>query len=396
MKNVGRVGTLAACVACLVYACVIYPTGLLLPADLLLPDAGGPDVDTCDHAYPPERDDAAVPNPTENTLTLTFATSDVRYDRSPDLHPNSGLGPVVGYDLDGVCACDGKVSCAGAKGDNCTERGRNSSYSDLAEYFGASFEEEPWSKFGQATSIFIVDKYNGTPNDPNVGLRYYASLGYRYREFREAGVSPTPKTDGNDEWTVEPGSTLLGDGGLGVACISDAGFNLCPALPGNQDANAFVRDGVLVSRPVGPVRFMVALGVDREVFIQVMDPVVTVKLEKSDAGLWLMREGTIAGRQTSTSYLQSVVQAPDFLVVSNARKPAICENPLRFSQLRDILCNSRDMPARKEDDGKGAAVPCDSVSLSASFQAVQAKLGIVYQPRRDDTCPVGFDAGTCP
>ncbi len=393
--NVVRALSLVGALASLAYACVIYPTSLLLPAS---PDAGP--VDNCAHAaLPGALLDGSVPPdlPDAASLSLVFAMSDLRVDTSDTVHA-SGLGPVQAFDLDGVCACDGIVACQGGLGAQCNPGGANNAFGPLVNKLFTDTDDNYWIKVGQDTSLLTVDGYNGTPNDSQVSVRYYASLGLRGYVLPEAGVPSAPKFDGTDEWTVEPGSTVLGDAGIGRACDPQGASILpCPALAGNQDVNAFVRDGVVYFRPIGPLRFELPIDVQRELFVQTSDVIGFAKIDRSDRGIWRLTSGTLTGRIPLDTLLLSMAQAPNLLAGAPApsRKPAVCEDQGTWNLLRDFVCAQRDLSASPAND-KNPSVPCNAMSFSARFQAVTAKIGRVYQPKRPDTCPAGFVPGTCP
>jgi hypothetical protein len=347
--------------------CSVYDASLLLYPDggseassdvTQPPDAG----DGCNHATWPGRPDASDDAPDDVELyqairTLDFGAGD------------GGAAPtkVVGYDLDGVCTCPGLDTCKpfGEAGTQCDLEGGvdNSGGALIKEFSGSTnFFDQGYINSqiaaGVFGAIFRVQKYNGQANDTNVQISIFVSNGTE-GAGTDAGPS-IPTFQGNDVWTIDPGSLLGGT-------ITDAG----PVPNVAYDLNAYVNDYTLVANISDmPLAIGAATG-EGLVTIDLTDAVVVAKLAPLGNGTF-SATGTVTGRWESRKLLTAlqVLHDPfDF-------DASLCGSDTIYQLLKDRICNDQDIASNLLDDNKGA--PCSALSIAFAFESVPAKYGSVF------------------
>jgi hypothetical protein len=300
----------------------------------------GPDVPpVCMHAtYPDPPKDPDQP-----------AISDVVFAvRKVDLGEVSD--PAPGLDLDKECTCFANA------GDSCSTKqpapqcdiagGIDSAtsglFKKLVPYLGSdNFGSAHYStraEQGFWTILIKVADYNGTPNDPNVGVTIFVSPGM------DVNMGMVPKWDGTDEWPVSADSFESGDAPRYVA------------------DGAYVADSVLVAT-IPAVGFRLSAA-EFPFDVKLVGGVIVAPLKGEGPSLHI-EKAVMAGRWKAQDLLAAVSNF-EFLGAK------LCTDHPAYSQVKGPICNARDILA----DGNGAkSSPCDSVSLGVGFNANLAKIG---------------------
>lgn len=327
--------------------------------------------DPCDHARPPERPDAADPGaPT----SLTFALSHFVLV--------AGNADEIGYDLDGVCTCDGRPGAALGGASSCSTPkpsdvcdnagGRDNGASKLLARLiptqaDAGFEVgfDISASEGVGSILVGLGEYNGTPTDPSVFVALYDSPGLDPPRPCDAGTvgdggvngsgKPKPAWGGCDHWQLGQSSVLDGK-------------------PRWFTRDAWVTGGVLVANLP-----LLAIRIGRSDLL-LSHASVTGTLVTTPGALPRLNRGIITGSATVPNLLKSFGEQEPI-----PGRP-LCRDPLNMAVVRAAACASRDLGST--DD---AAAPCDSISFTASFDAKLAQQGTVAES--SDAGPVCGDLG---
>jgi hypothetical protein len=222
--------------------------------------------------------------------------------------------------------------------------------------------------------IVSVQSWNGQPNDPNVLVSLRMAVG---TENDPDGGDVRPKFDGNDVWTIDPGSIVAGETLVGMDC-KDVG---CVGLA--TDINAYVSNGVLVASFESlPLALTVGSG---RLDIPFVGAVIVAQLTQGPGGYRLA--GEIAGRWPADRLLAAAGAIRDPVT-----KTSLCNNAQSYNLFKRSVCTSVDLAVMPSRDRTGA--PCEAMSEAIRFTASQAKVGkvrLVVQEPSD--CP-GF-TDTC-
>jgi hypothetical protein len=309
-------------------------------------------------------------------------------------------GPLVGYDLDGFCTCQGQSdSCkepASAIPNHCDgPAGRdNATAKVLAQ--AATFRKALTSKFhteraeaGEWTLLVRVDGYNGKPNDLEVRVAVYASPG------RDADpcLSTKPKWDGTDAWPIEHVSLVKPAPGTGGAGGSGAGGSGAGGGPGGAggsggaagagggclgggggydvdapryvDRSAYVTDGTLVANLP---ELAIAIDSDTQlVEVHLTAAFITGRPALDDAGRWRIDDGLFAGRWKINDVLPAIA-------AMLADPKTVCTDDVLYKTVKDGVCAYPDIASKLG----GISTPCDALSTGIAFEAEQALLGEVH------------------
>jgi hypothetical protein len=355
---------------------MIYNSSLIGPDTSDASTQGDADVPACMSFEPPDRppagDGGAMGDDSGNVTLLppivaAFKTIDIGAAGAPD-----AAIPAFGYDLDKTCTCPGPPSCLQPKGafsgEDCDNHGGLDNKSiQLFRLLPApastgTTQVDQGLMAGQYGLLIRISNYNGMPNDPNITVDFYVSNGL---ERDDAGAIPTPKFDGTDRWTIDPGSIQNG---------TQAMFS---------DDSAYVTTTGTAGSPVFVAHFSqlpISFG-DRTILggatMQLSDAIVTGTIQPvpydggSGVGLGIM-QGTIAGRWPTKQILSTVATIPEeggFLCGSDPNP----YNAESYVVLKVIVCEAADITHEQSQDKMGA--PCDAISVGMQFSAVPALLG---------------------
>lgn len=362
--------------------CSFYDESMLLPArldgapladageDVALADTATPD--PCPHAEPVTR--PSTPDSEPSLPSLVMAVRTLTYSDSPD------GGAKLGVDLDNTCTCqlDAPPTCApraGGKGVCDDTEGRDNGLGGLLQRLGnlsPAFRELSLTQQleeGDRALLFELRNWNGTPNDPSVVLAFYASNGIG---STDAGRL-RPKWDGTDRFTLAPESLR------GGKLIGGEPF------PIYFDDRGYVRDGVVVGRPVSTEPFSGVIGIP----LQITSGLVFGRLVPIGGG-WGLTEGQLVGRTSTRSVLTALATLRDpfdgtkFLCGSNGN----------YQGVRTLICQGADL--RIDPGAKDPSEACDALGTAFGVTAWPARFGAVEAiPRPEAGCDAGY-TDDCP
>jgi hypothetical protein len=326
---------------------------------------------TCNHVVPP----APPQGPSGGNVTLLEAFQTLEL---------FGFDASVGYDLDGVCTCQGggPESCVPfMHGDeHCDLPGGQ----DIEGYasFGLLIEQvlslsnfhdiDARIQAGHLTYLLQIANYNGEPDDTNVFVGFLDSSGLLYPDDDGGIGTAKPSWDGGDRWAVD--CALSGADCSGVDSgdwLADSGVVPLTAV----DRQAYVTGGVLVAHlPV-----VLGLGITTIPILAV----VTARMTSLEGGGYRL-DGQIAGRVATHDVFAAIarVHDPD---PANAGQ-LLCGPDTTFQTFKPSICNQADINQDPSNDNRGA--PCDALSFAGPFTALPAAIG--YRIDHTQT-PLGCD-----
>jgi hypothetical protein len=350
-------------------ACAVYNSSLIGSPDG--GDGDSPDVGAavCVPALPPARPqgvgeasvtDNELPDADNIMVVAALRTIDIGVSGSPD----AGIPP-FGYDLDTVCTCPGPPSCVQQKNapETCDDdAGRDNTdiqlFRDLSGPASAGTNEiDQGLTAGQFGLLVVITNYNGQSDDPAVTVDFYVSNGVN--RSADGGI-PAPNFDGNDHWTIDPGSIVGGQPG---------------GPPVYSDPAAYVTGGSLVAHLSQlPIAFgnRSFLGGAR---MQLYEAVIVGSLKAEivgDSGAlrFALQSGTIAGRWPTSYILTTLASIPQ------QGGGYLCGNDsLDYQIIKAVVCSAADISSLSNLDNMNA--PCDAISVGMQFTAAPAQLGDV-------------------
>ena len=357
---------------------------------------GGTGGGVCEHAGYPSPPSASDPGADDVAFVLAARRLDFG---ETDLQN----GPLVGYDLDGLCTCQGQ-------GDSCKEpefadaehcdgpAGRDNAVARLfaqAAAFSSDLSSEVHTQraeMGLWTFLVRVDAYNGMPNDLDVRLAIYVSPGFDVDPCTPATM---PAWDGNDAWpvghtSIEPpnGTGGMGGGGTGGSstCIEVAdGYDV--DQPRFVDPRAYVTNGTLVASLAEVGIALEAGSVMPE--IRMTAGFLTGELIRdTTTGRWRIENGVLAGRWQVKNVMAAVAA-----MLSDGE--LVCTDHPFYRPIEEAVCGHVDIASTLG----GPTTPCDALSAALGFGAEQAQLGSVYiTPGVPAGCPPELDPANddCP
>jgi hypothetical protein len=329
-----------------------------------------------------------VGTPTEFTVALR------KLDFGEDMLSD---GPLVGYDLDERCSCEGdpagEVSDPGCvipdyvadPGNVCDgPRGRDNNMAKLlGGAFGLAISSADLSaaaERGEATALFHVSEYNGLPNDDQVTVAVYAADDLDAEPCFTpggGGAGGVPggaqiaQWDGEDVWPVLSSSVKE----------SMTGEQMCPhpdevPLAAYEDPIAYVSGGVLVASLAEAELFIG--GVNFQTPIRLTSSFVTGKLENVN-GRWHLRDGIITGRWALPDIF-------DVLAYAKFGSASLCTRDPLYKALRQAICEHVDISSSPLVPNPG----CDALSYALAIEADPARIGnVVDAPALVDDCSRG-------
>jgi len=308
-------------------------------------DAGNTDANPCiGSGFPP--------NPGPNTsspsdsVTVTLALSQVMLGQTDG-------GPYYGFNLDNTCTCPGPASCSINMGQPaCDDPGGIDNYA--RRIFETINEFSPDGGFiteaklnnalltGTSGALIQVSQYNGKPDDGEVTVTVYGSLGYENY--------PTPPAfDGGDYWKVDT--------------LSQSGLY--------STMNAYVAKYTLVAALNFPI--IVGSTITQPVYIQLESGDIEAVMQPDDAGGIAKMTGVLGGRWEPSKFLSSLAVVPDPISPGSY----LCGGDGTYGLLKTIICQHTDVNADPTDDGTGL---CNAVSMGLGFVALPAHVGSTASP----------------
>lgn len=229
---------------------------------------------------------------------------------------------------------------------------------------------------GRVNFLFEVARYNGGANDRQVTVNFYAAAGIVLPD--DAGVIP-PVTDASvDAEAVDPPTLVEAralprpwDGGAGFTWIVDSKTLNRPASSGFQVARfsteGYVRDYMLVVPSTGKLVFPYTFGLLGGGGIPVRDGQLVGRLvppSPKSGERWKLTHGRFAGRSPNNELLS---MAGASRTLFDGGRTQICEDPLFYDGVHDVICNAMDLYGAEND----AEAPCQQVSGAIAFASVQ-------------------------
>ena len=330
----------------------------------------GVDGDLCRTANVPAAPDLSTSSPSDALDYLTVL-SELHLGVGPD------AGGPYGFNLDRACTCPEKDTCVRGLGANgktldaaCDDPGGiDNTGKPLFGLFasGNLISEATLNTaiHNGLSGVFLrMRYYNGLPDDAQVQVSIYASLGY------EGYPDASPKFDGTDPWRVQSASLIADD-------LNN---------PRYVTNSAYVRGGTMVASLKFPI-IIGSKGLD-PIVIDLQSGLIAAKLELSGTTLVRMN-GVIAGRWEISHMLTSLQAVADPL------KPTerLCGANATYQVIKPKICEYVDIAADPTDDGTGV---CNALSIGLGFESKPALFGAVRTPPEAGTPCGATYTDTCP
>jgi hypothetical protein len=317
-------------------------------------------VDPCVHATPPARPPTSA-NAGDGGLVVAL----------DHFAMVVGGGDHLGYDLDGLCTCDGRPgapsggSCApvNANATMCDQPGGrdNAAATMISRLFPGSLDGgldvayDRQVAAGAGATLIAVAEYNGTAEDDALFVALFDSPGLEAPSACAQGASADsgsldggtigPDWSGCDRWMRSTESVFAGQ-------------------PRVFTREAWVTHGTLVARfAVLPVL------VDNTPLV-LSDVIVTGTLGVDPPSI---TGGLLAGRATAANVLRVFGERQ---TVHDG--PGLCAVTAAFALVRAAVCDSRDLAPAVPGDG--GLPTCDSLSMTLELSARAALLGVESPP----------------
>jgi hypothetical protein len=343
-----------------------------VPADAEpAPDAGP--ADPCAHVGPaaaPATDDATDVELPPFVLAVS------------DLHAGDDS---LGFDLDGVCTCDGAEGAAHAGASSCNVVGKrcdpdggvDDGFGAFARQFASFYDIDgimtKMIAAGRRTVLLQISKYNGRANDREVAVGLIVSEGIRVAGcptsvYDDKKKVYSPGWCGDDAWSLSADSVLQSGGQAQPISIG----------------SAYVTDYELVVRVGGSLAM--PIGEDNRP-IQIGSPVIAGKLVPLGADLAprdpsrppaqgeerLYRvDGVLAGRMTASDLLAAIGMQPS----APGSSDELCQKGTAFQVAKQQVCDALDIARTGQLDFDPQA-SCDALSGALGFTAEPALRGDV-------------------
>lgn len=278
----------------------------------------------------------------------------------------------IGFDLDGACTssptcgiendnagCNQGAIPARIDGNECRDNnfGRFEVFVAQTPEVGAKYRLND-TQFncglcaGHYNFLIRVSGYNGEPNDDDLRLDVYPSIGLQ----ASTGIDCAKATEPSTLCWLSTDPFILDETGFD-------GPKTGETLPNAKvfDAHAYVREGYLVATLPDDASFWfpteVADGVNTFP-IKIQKAVVTGRIEKAQDGTIVVKDGVIAGR----------VKKDD--VIGGFRQIGLCENEgMLYKTMVNYVSSNLDVMASGIND---PSAPCDALSVGVGFEAKEA------------------------
>jgi len=397
----GAVALGVACFACQVVAGIRRVEQVDAPVeDAGVAETSPPEASTgdpCAHVLPP-------PMPADDDDPNTSVPDFYLALRSVTLLAANGAP--LGFDLDGVCSCDGRPLGANDGGQSCVgtqpfcdaDGGVDNQIATFAKLFDITNPANVNRRIatGQQTSIVVIKRYNGRPNDRDVGFGIFTSEGIPAAQ-ENPGCADVGSADGylfpgwcgKDRWTVSEASVTAMGGGrftpksVGVGYVTN--YRFVVSLLGAADVpfagyrlalGSAISTGLLV--PLGPQ----------------LTPLDTSAgpPPRDQIAFWRLDDGVIAGRVPTNEVLAAVGILND--PGTDAAAPShVCANPLLLAALKSEICNQPDINATSTLDFTAGAA-CNALSAAVGVTGGPVELdGLVSTKPNSNDCAPNPDGG---
>ena len=350
-----------------------------------------PDAAVCNRAALPEGPDAA-----------SITSLDQReYVIAMSRFSFTGNGQAsIGYDLDFTCTGEqgtsgppGPSSCLTPDGgmapdDTSSVSGLgvdavlSTGTGGLQQFFNGSLDSiagtEDAIDQGLQTLIFIIDDYNGLPDDAQVSLTAVTSEWVQATGCAPPDPAttkrthPTPLKDGCDVWSLKKAI----DGGAPVVYTTGDAYVVGGKLVANFLVGVPVELGEADFTPISPhivanLAFSYPDAGDGGVGGGVVqDSGILLLPDGGDGRILNVTDGLMQGILSSRSFLDALGYIQDPL---GANMAGICPGSLTYGELYTALCNTLDINSTGNFSGTGN---CDAFSFAAAFDAVTIRKGL--------------------
>ena len=356
----------------LLFGCEVYDPALVRPAV----DAGP----ACELLHPPPRPDLADDG--ASVGERVWALKDVV------LNQDGERWRTIGYDLDGLCsvAPTPAVECVpparGADPETDGESGIDNAFGHwlypLVQVTLPTLEADARAseELGVGAILVVLDGWNGEPNDSRVEATLLVGV-----------TGTTGESDGTRPDVVEAGSQITvsdgsaapppaWDGNDWFWVRSDGYSETDPTQPVLFDDNAYVSEGLLVAQLPARVDILFQ-ATEQAVLVRLTESIAVARLVDGGARI----EAMVAGRWPVVDILET------------AERVGICEGTGEYRLISDQLDRIADIRAIAGTGGEG--VPCNALSLGATFTGYAAHLGgaLAAPPVPNACATAGTDGG---
>ena len=330
------------------------------------PDGGG---SGCVHATLPETPQGAD----DGAISFVAVLSQLAFK------PKTGAAPIdYGFDLDDRCTCaPDEETCTPADagtGPRCDGEGGVDNAAGIfvapEVFFGQPYELEEFAnqgiQKGENGLLIEVTGYNGKKDDPSVTVSLYRSLGPR---DVDGNTKPAPEFTREELWTrlredVENEATRP------------------------KSVRAFVKDNILVAALKTSY-----LPFNIDAYIELLEGRVVARIDNTN-GRYALRDGVLVGRWTTKNVFKNLIR----IRPGGTDGKRICELDggvalfESFGARRDV-CNAADIASASVFDRD--RTPCDALSSTVGFEAVEVTAGETVDPSVEDVC-AGVEVADCP
>lgn len=353
--------------------CDVYDASLLDDGGPSDAGVGGDAGAVCDPLHPPPRPDIEDSPDREPVL---FAFRGVVLDQGMQWSE-------IGLDIDDRCTssdspeveclspASGRVEVDGMRG---IDNAFGHRFYPVVELVLETFQQDARAaqENGRGTLLGIVDGWNGTPDDPRLGVTILQSVYGTPGDGSDTppdvtlqdGVptlpddteAPPPAWDGDDWWWVRDDGYLGGD----------------MSRPKVHDTNAYIASGTLVvNLPPADILFFAG---DAGARVRLTDGKIVAEL--SDDGQ-MLHDVTVAGRWPLSD------------LIATAPNVGVCNGTSEFDVLTNMLEDIADVLASPGTGGADAR--CDAISLGVLFETgIRARFaGTEESPPLPNPCEAG-------
>jgi hypothetical protein len=289
-----------------------------------------------------------------------------------------------GFDLDGVCTCDGRPDTARDGGGSCAAAGTRCDLDggvdntvavlaqELSPFFALDSIPNGLIARGRRTLLVQIGKYNGRANDKEIAVGFAMSDGIREKgcptsvESEKPGIW-MPGWCGDERWSFLPDAVLPASKqpliqGVGYVSNGVLTMQVPTLLVPFSEASVLTLGSAMITGNLVP------LGEDLKARDRDRPPT------DKEKRLWSITEGVVAGRVKAIDLLVGMGTI-DRDLGGDAGRAFLCEES-QFSFLRTAVCNGVDIASSKALDFDPGAT-CDSLSMALTYTAFPALPGDV-------------------